>query len=426
VLNGNGAWAPSIRFFNGVYYCLIPLPDDGVYVSTTRDPFGTWSPLRKLIDGSGIIDPCPIWADGKAYIVTAFAKSRVGFNSMLAVYEADESLTKLIYPDYKIVYDGHNDNPTIEGPKFYRIGEYFYILAPAGGVKTGWQTALRAKNVYGPYESKIILMQHNSDVNGPHQGALVDLKDGGWAFVHFQDFGAVGRIVHLQPVTWKQNWPLCGAVDDTPVAGTPVKEDEYPVDIKTDYCLQKSDDFSGDKLSLMWQMSANFNEKYFTLNGGLNAICKYCNLPLNEVPQMISCRIYGTQFFATVQFKKLFACDGDEAGFGIFGDNYIFIRAIKRALDTRVEIVKMNDGKVSTMTVLDSCNRQLTLGISGKINVQKDLDCDIYLGQDVVYRHFTARSGKWVGARLGMYALNSKSQTSGGKAIFTNFNYKEV
>ena len=36
---------------------------------------------------------------------------------------------------------------------------YYYVFAPAGGVKTGWQTILRSKNPFGPYEYKVVLRQ---------------------------------------------------------------------------------------------------------------------------------------------------------------------------------------------------------------------------------------------------------------------------
>lgn len=96
-----------------------------------------------------------------------------------------ENLDKPLEENYRVVYDGTNNNPTIEGPKIYKKGDYFYILAPAGGVKTGWQVALKSKNIYGPYESKIVLMQGDTSVNGPHQGGLVESENGDY-FIHFQ------------------------------------------------------------------------------------------------------------------------------------------------------------------------------------------------------------------------------------------------
>ncbi len=97
--------------------------------------------------------------------------------------------------------------PTVEGPKFYKLNGYYYILAPAGGVATGWQLALRSKQIYGPYEKKIVLAQGNSATGGPHQGALVDTPAGEWWFLHFQDKGAYGRVIHLQPASLEKRIP---------------------------------------------------------------------------------------------------------------------------------------------------------------------------------------------------------------------------
>ena len=143
VCHGAGAWAPSIRYHNGKFYCLIPFPDEGIYVSETEDIYGKWSPLRPLLVGKGYEDPCPIWDGGKCYVVFAFVKSRIGFNSKLAVFETDEAMTRQT-SKYKIIYDGRDLAPKIEGPKFYKRGKYFYILAPAGGVISVWEVARRS------------------------------------------------------------------------------------------------------------------------------------------------------------------------------------------------------------------------------------------------------------------------------------------
>lgn len=70
----------------------------------------------------------------------------------------------------------------------------------------GWQVALRSKNVFGPYEDKIVLAQGPTPTNSPHQGAWVDTPDGkqNW-FLHFQDQGAYGRVVHLEPLSWQND-----------------------------------------------------------------------------------------------------------------------------------------------------------------------------------------------------------------------------
>ena len=112
-----------------------------------------------------------------------------------------------------MVFDGHSENPTCEGPKFYKRNGYYYIFSPAGGVTYGWQLVLRSKNVLGPYEAKRVLAQGKSSVNGPHQGAWVATQTGEDWFIHFQDKDAYGRIVHLQPMKWINNWPVIGSDD---------------------------------------------------------------------------------------------------------------------------------------------------------------------------------------------------------------------
>ena len=97
----------------------------------------------------------------------------------------------------KHVFDGHDFHQTVEGPKLYKKDGFYYIFAPAGGVTKGWQLVLRSKNIYGPYEEKIVLTQVETSINGPHQGAWIETQTGESWFIHFQDKGAFGRILHL-------------------------------------------------------------------------------------------------------------------------------------------------------------------------------------------------------------------------------------
>jgi len=71
--------------------------------------------------------------------------------------------TKLL-DDGKMVFDGRVAHPTIEGPKLYKRNGYYYIFAPASGVSTGWQTVLRARNIYGPYEDRIVMDRGHTEI----------------------------------------------------------------------------------------------------------------------------------------------------------------------------------------------------------------------------------------------------------------------
>ena len=137
--HGNGVWAPAIRFHNDEFYIYYGDPDYGIFVVKTKNPAGKWSDPELVKAGKGLIDPCPLWDDdGRVYLVHAYAGSRAGIKSILAVTELNAEGNKAISPS-RTVYDGHAVDPTIEGAKFYKRNGDYYIFAPAGGVATGWQ-----------------------------------------------------------------------------------------------------------------------------------------------------------------------------------------------------------------------------------------------------------------------------------------------
>lgn len=228
VQHGNGIWAPSIRHHDGYFWIFVGDPDLGILMTRAKDPAGPWEPLHVVKEGKGLIDPCPLWDGDKAYLVHAFAKSRAGKNCMIVCQEMSLDGNRVIGEE-KLVIDGRNDvHPTIEGPKFYRRNGWYYIFAPAGGVKPGWQLAARAKSPFGPYEVRRVLEQGTTKINGPHQGGWVELENGENWFVHFQDRGAYGRVVHLNPVRWENDWPEMGLDFDENGVGEPVTTHEKP------------------------------------------------------------------------------------------------------------------------------------------------------------------------------------------------------
>jgi hypothetical protein len=225
VQHGKAVWAPAIRYHEGWFYIFVGDPDRGVFMVRTQDPAGPWELPVWVVREKGFIDPCPFWdEDGKAYLSHGCAGSRAGVKSILFVAPMAPDGTRLLGPS-RIVYDGHLSQPTIEGTKFYKRDGKYYIFSPAGGVATGWQTVLRADNPFGPYEERIVMAWAPGTINGPHQGAWVDTPEGEDWFLHFQDKGAYGRIVHLQPMVWgKDGWPVIGEDPDGDGVGQPVGE----------------------------------------------------------------------------------------------------------------------------------------------------------------------------------------------------------
>lgn len=223
--HGKGVWAPCLRYHDGKFWIFYPDPDFGIYVMTAEKFAGPWSAPHLLLAGKGIIDPTPLWDDdGQAYLMYAWAKSRSGINNMLTLRKMSPDAKTLLDDKGPVVIDGNKlpNYKTLEGPKFYKHNGYYYVFAPAGGVEFGWQSVFRSKKIYGPYEDKIVMEQGKSPTNGPHQGAWVRAQDGSDWFYHFQDKRAYGRIVHLQPMDWKNDWPVIGEDKNNTGIGEPV------------------------------------------------------------------------------------------------------------------------------------------------------------------------------------------------------------
>ena len=328
-IHGCGVWAPAIRYHEGTYFVCFPMPDEGIYMSTATDPFGTWSKPVNIRPGAGWIDPCPFWDDdGKAYLVAGVAKSRIGYKSVLHMVEMQPDGMGLIGEEVKIFDGNENDQETIEGPKMYKRNGWYYIFAPAGGVKVGWQTVLRSRNVFGPYEYKVVMHQGDSAVNGPHQGAWVDTVTGEDWFLHFQDVYAAGRITHLQPMSWHEDWPVIGIAKDGSCCdcGEPVMEYKKPDvgNAAISVCEPAaSDDFTGNRLGLQWQWNANPRKEWYELTGNslkLNAV--RMEKVYGEMPNLLLQKWPAPEFSCITKLDLSHLADGEEAGVISMGMRY--------------------------------------------------------------------------------------------------------
>jgi beta-xylosidase len=341
--HGNGVWAPSIRYHNNEFYIYYPDPDFGIYVIKAKNAAGPWSEPVMVEEGKGLIDPCPLWDDdGTVYLVHAYAGSRAGIKSIAVVKRLNKEGTKVI-DEGKLVYDGHESDPTFEGPKFYKRNGYYYIFAPAGGVPTGWQLVLRSKSVYGPYERKVVMDQGASSVNGPHQGAWVTTQTGEDWFFHFQDKEAYGRVVHLQPMKWVNNWPVIGIDKDGDGKGEPVLTYKKPNVGKT-YPITtppESDEFNSSSLGLQWQWMANPKATWAFMNTAKGSLRLYSDKApdssarnLWEAPNVLLQKLPAEEFMATTKltFTPNERLENEKAGLVMMGFSYANI-ALKSKKD---------------------------------------------------------------------------------------------
>ncbi|MFV0593977.1 MAG: glycoside hydrolase 43 family protein [Draconibacterium sp.] len=415
--HGNGVWAPCIRYHNNEFYIYYPDPDFGIYLVKAKNPAGPWSDPVLVKAGKGLIDPSPLWdEDGKVYLVHAFAGSRAGFKSVIVVNELNSEGTHVIN-DNVMVFDGHKAHPTIEGPKFYKRNGYYYIFTPAGGVSTGWQTVLRSKNVYGPYEDKIVMNQGKTDINGPHQGAWIDTPTGEDWFIHFQDKEAYGRIVHLQPMRWVNDWPVIGSDPDGDGIGEPVETYKKP-DVGATFPIvtpPESDEFNSHSLGLQWQWHANPQLSFGFPSGNqgffrLNCIVRPESDGLWEVPNLLLQKFPAEEFTATTKLIFNSRTPNEEVGFVVMGEDYQYVslRSSEDGLELRT--VQCKNARTGGKEVELFSEKMEGNAIYFRIKVEKGAVCSFSYSVDgkkfiTAGPSFNAVPGRWIGAKIGYFAL---------------------
>ena len=421
---GCGVWAPAIRFHDGKFWIFFPMPDEGIYVTCSDDPAGRWSEPWLLQDALGWIDPCPFWDDdGQAYLVHGYANSRAGKKERIQVRPMSPDGRALLGEGREVIHTPHH--PYLEGPKVHKLDGWFYILAPGGGVPTGWQVAFRSRQIYGPYEEKIVLERGSTDINGPHQGALIDLPNGEWWFVHFQDKGPFGRVVHLQPCKWKDGWPFIGHDFDGNGIGEPVSSWRKPNTGAGAPIIAPpaSDEFDAPMLGLQWQWHANHRHEWMTLAERPGWL-RLASLPrpdddLGRTPHFLGQK-YPAQGFCVETLLDFAGGErGELAGLAVLGGGQHAALALRK---TRFgdEFVYLKNGTVQTVGMSNTDTARLG------VRVGEDGACTFLMATPAgdlaaLPKAFRALEGGWLGAKVGLFSKATVGEKS--PRGFADFDY---
>jgi len=410
---GEGSWAPAIRYHNNRYWVYFCTPSEGLFMSSSEKPEGAWEPLLQVVKTEGWEDPCPYWdEDGKAYL----GHSKVGAGPIIIHKMSDDG--KSLLDNGVTVYTG----PVAEGTKIFRRNGYYYLSIPEGGVATGWQTVLRSKNIFGPYEKKVVLEEGVTGVNGPHQGSLIDLPNGEWWFMHFQDVQSLGRVCHLQPVRWKDDWPMVGTDIDGNGIGEPVfvwkKPDAgavYPVSAP-----QSSDEFNKPSLGLQWSWNHNPDNQAWSLtaNPGFLMLRGLPADNFKKAKNTITQKTMGHKGEAVTSIDGSGLEEGQRAGLCLMGETYALV-GIKKA-----------EGQLYLFSEINGIETQRKLGAS-KVLLKLEITNNpvqnrfyFSIGRQS-FQHqgepFVIKNGYWKGPKIGLFSYNG---TSGkGTASFDWFHY---
>jgi len=444
--HGEGVWAPAIRHHAGKFWIYYPDPDFGIYLATSEDPAGPWSTPLLVKAGKGLIDPCPFWDDdGRAYLVHGWAKSRAGISNLLTLNALSPDGTRLLDAGETII-DGAKlpGWHTIEGPKLYKRNGYYYVFAPAGGVSTGYQAVFRAKSLHGPYEARIVLAQGHTEINGPHQGAWVDTPTGQDWFLHFQDRGPFGRVVHLQPMAWHNDWPVIGANPDGSGTGEPVLAHRKP-DVGASGPIaapQTSDEFEEAELGRQWQWNANFAAAWSSLSarpGHLRLACIPAPAARNDgspatnnlydAPNFLLQKFPAPEFTVTTCLDFGSVSDGEFAGLAVFGCDYAVLGLHRTAAGDRI-VLRVNLGaNVSGAEERETTTAIIPVGaVDLRVKVDREARCEFSFSLDHrtfvrIGETFQAKGDRWTGAKVGLIATAPSYVAAAGHADFDWFRF---
>lgn len=450
--HGNSVWAPSIRYrrSDGRFYIFWGDADRGVFQVNTDDPRGAWTDPVCVLKGKGIIDPCPLFdEDGRVYMVHSWAGSRAGFKSALCVCELDVDCTRTI-SEQVLVFDGNrSDDLTVEGPKFYKKDGWYWIFAPAGGVKTGWQLAMRSRSVYGPYESRRVCETADPEdvasgkaaaTKAPHQGGWVEDSKGQYWFLHFEDCEAWGRIVHLEPMEWTSDgWCVIGKDVDGDAVGEPVKSWTMPSSVRETAsaglsALSTENDFTHPYIPLNWQWHGQPSLDWAMTHPAQGSLRLNCIVHepgwknLWNTSNLLLEKVVGPSMELNAKLVFRPSYPGDRTGMVVMGHDYGTLELYydgENVLLQRRDCLKASSGTPEKViaTIPMECET-VSEGISYctvylRVKIEGDVRCTFSYSLDGrKYRKldpaFVGSAGHWIGAKVGYFATADIKRNDGG------------
>ncbi len=313
----HGQWATSLKYHGGKFHLLFITLDEGGFYLTADQAEGPWD-IRKL--DKGYYDPGLFFDDdGSIYVTHGYSTIY-----MTKVNEAMEPLSK-----DSVVFVG-DIRRGLEGSHVYKINGYYYLYSTYGG-RDGIQVALRSKNIWGPYEQKIVIQdwRRGHPNFGIHQGALIETQTGEWWTMLFVDKGPFGRFPSLQPVTWVDDWPMVGVNGESVITyQKPDVGQTYPIKQ-----LPTSSEFGEETLGMQWGWNHNPDNSKWSLTERKGHLRLYTasvtdTLPMarNSLTQrMLSYYADTVPSTAITKIQLENMQDGDIAGLAIFQDPYAYI-----------------------------------------------------------------------------------------------------
>jgi beta-xylosidase len=317
---------------------------------------------------------------------------------------------------------GDNIMLPAEGSQLFKVnGKYylFNITWPRGGMRT--VIIHRADKITGPYESRLALQDR-----GIAQGGIIDTPNGDWYAYLFRDYGSVGRIPYLTPVTWEDGWPVIGFDGKVP------DELDLPASKGLIPGIVASDDFKRKKgepdLPLVWQWNHNPGNELWSVNrrkGYLRLKSGRVDNDFLLAKNTLTQRTIGPRCSGSTAIDVSNMKEGDFAGLALLQKKYGLVG------------VKFEDGAKKIVMVSNQTEEPAemeSLPLERK-TVYLKAECNFSNRKDVAAFYYSLDGNRWtkIGSQLKMeYTLphfmgyrfglfNYATKTTGGYVDFDYF-----
>jgi beta-xylosidase len=222
---------------------------------------------------------------------------------------------------------------------------------------------------------------------------------------------------------------VIGTDDDGNGTGNPVRTFKKP-NVGRSYpsaTPPESDEFNGSTLGLQWQWQANYQMAWGYPSGNLGFFRLNC-IPrpadatnLWNISNLLLQKFPAPEFTATAKLTFDARFDGEEVGLLVMGMDYGAVSLVRNNAKLEIKSVtcKQADkaGKEETTETkpVDSSTVYL------RVKVSQGAECICSYSLDgstfsTIGKSFKAREGRWIGAKVGFYALRNGIINDAGSA----------
>ncbi len=443
-----GLYAPTIRYFNGMFYVINTLVNGkskaGNFIVTATNPAGPWSEPYWL-EGAPGIDPSLFFDDdGRAWYTGNREpdQSQYAAHREIWLQELDLQSMQLVGETYAL-WDGALKRAAYaEAPHIYKVDSLYYLMIAEGGTEHRHAvTIARSNSITGPYESNcsnpILTHRHlgqNYPIVGTGHADLVQTQTGEWWMFmlamrpYSGYFYNLGRETFLAPVRWEAGWPIVSP-------GTGRVEFSYPVPDLPETTWPKlpaRDDFDSSTLAFHWNFLRTPREEFYSLSerpGHLRLRLRPQRLSELANPSFVGRRQQHIHFTTECAMEFTPQSEHECAGLALIqNNNFHFQFVITKTTEPVLRLIKRAHGEEEILAEQPVNTAKLYLKVEAH-----EQEYGFYFAEkpeawQVLAKNADGRilstpvAGGFVGTYIAMYA-SSNGQPSTNHADFDWFEY---